>query len=304
MIRIYILLLLVMLMWGLNVSALKTLVDAIDPMLLTSFRIFTAGVAVLIACGIMGILRWPYKHEWLTIFSIAIFNVILHHIFIAVGLEMTTGVNASLILGLTPLVTMMMAVVFLRQHVTWLRVVGFILGFLGVVVANMSGAGGLGAITIGDFIVFLGILVQGFSFVMISKLKPTFDPRLATGYMMVIGSVFIFIISQAFGSEVQEITSLLDWKLALVFLFSSIMATAFGHMTYNFATKQVGPAETAIFINLNTLFAIIGSAVFLNEVITMNHLAGFVLILFGVFIGTGALEYLMLKRKKTQNKVS
>ncbi|SEQ64294.1 DMT family transporter [Piscibacillus halophilus] len=304
MIRIYILLLLVMLMWGLNVSALKTLVDAIDPMLLTSFRIFTAGVAVLIACGIMGILRWPYKHEWLTIFSIAIFNVILHHIFIAVGLEMTTGVNASLILGLTPLVTMMMAVVFLRQHVTWLRVVGFILGFLGVVVANMSGAGGLGAITIGDFIVFLGILVQGFSFVMISKLKPTFDPRLATGYMMVIGSVFIFIISQAFGSEVQEITSLLDWKLALVFLFSAIMATAFGHMTYNFATKQVGPAETAIFINLNTLFAIIGSAVFLNEVITMNHLAGFVLILFGVFIGTGALEYLMLKRKKTQNKVS
>ena len=304
MIRIYILLLLVMLMWGLNVSALKTLVDAIDPMLLTSFRIFTAGVAVLIACGIMGILRWPYKHEWLTIFSIAIFNVILHHIFIAVGLEMTTGVNASLILGLTPLVTMMMAVVFLRQHVTWLRVVGFILGFLGVVVANMSGAGGLGAITIGDFIVFLGILVQGFSFVMISKLKPTFDPRLATGYMMVIGSVFIFIISQAFGSEVQEITSLLDWKLALVFLFSAIMATAFGHMTYNFATKQVGPAETAIFINLNTLFAIIGSAVFLNEVITMNHLAGFVLILFGVLIGTGALEYLMLKRKKTQNKVS
>lgn len=304
MIRIYILLLLVMLMWGLNVSALKTLVDAIDPMLLTSFRIFTAGVAVLTACGIMGILRWPYKHEWLTIFSIAIFNVILHHIFIAVGLEMTTGVNASLILGLTPLVTMMMAVVFLRQHVTWLRVVGFILGFLGVVVANMSGAGGLGAITIGDFIVFLGILVQGFSFVMISKLKPTFDPRLATGYMMVIGSVFIFIISQAFGSEVQEITSLLDWKLALVFLFSAIMATAFGHMTYNFATKQVGPAETAIFINLNTLFAIIGSAVFLNEVITMNHLAGFVLILFGVLIGTGALEYLMLKRKKTQNKVS
>lgn len=303
MVKIYVLLLLVMLMWGLNVSALKVLVDAIDPMLLTSFRVMTAGVAVLIACAFMGILRWPLKHEWLIIFGLSIFNVILHHIFIAVGLEMTTGVNASLILGLTPLVTMMMAVVLLRQKVSRLRVVGFFLGFLGVVVANVSGAGGLGAVSLGDFVVFLGILVQGFSFVMISKLKPTFDPRLATGYMMVIGSVFIFIISQGFGSDVAEITLLLDWKLAFVFLFSALLATAYGHMTYNFAIKKVGPAETAIFINLNTLFAILGSAIFLNEVITLSHIGGFILILIGVFFGTGALEYLLLKRRKGQTNV-
>ncbi|MGP4073290.1 DMT family transporter [Piscibacillus sp. B03] len=303
MVKIYILLLLVMLMWGLNVSALKVLVDAIDPMLLTSFRVMTAGIAVLIACAFMGILRWPLKHEWLIIFGLSIFNVILHHIFIAVGLEMTTGVNASLILGLTPLVTMMMAVVLLRQKVSRLRVVGFFLGFLGVVVANVSGAGGLGAVSLGDFVVFLGILVQGFSFVMISKLKPTFDPRLATGFMMVIGSVFIFIISQGFGSDVAEITLLLDWKLAFVFLFSALLATAYGHMTYNFAIKKVGPAETAIFINLNTLFAILGSAIFLNEVITLSHIGGFILILIGVFFGTGALEYLLLKRRKGQTNV-
>lgn len=36
---IYTLLLLVMLMWGLNVSAIKVLVDAIDPMLLTAFQL-------------------------------------------------------------------------------------------------------------------------------------------------------------------------------------------------------------------------------------------------------------------------
>ncbi|WP_279401272.1 DMT family transporter [Piscibacillus salipiscarius] len=176
---------------GLNVSALKILVDAIDPMLLTSFRIMTAGVAVLIACWFMGILRWPMKHEWLVIFGLSIFNVILHHIFIAVGFDMTTGVNASLILGLTPLVTMMMAVLLLRQRVSKVRVLGFFIGFAGVVVANVAGSGGFGGVSLGDFFVFLGILVQGFSFVMISKLKPTFDPRLATGYMMVFGSVFI-----------------------------------------------------------------------------------------------------------------
>ncbi|MBP1948307.1 DMT family transporter [Virgibacillus litoralis] len=299
MVKIYILLLLVMLMWGLNLSALKVLVDAIDPMLLTSFRIMTAGIVVLVICAVMGIFRLPRKHEWLIIFYIAIFNVILHHSFVAVGLKLTSGINGGLILGMMPLVTVMMTVIILRQRVTWLRVSGFILGFIGVVVTTLTGAGGLAAISLGDFIVFLGVIVQGFSFVLISKLKPTFDPRLATGYMLLIGSFFIFMLSQAFGSEIQEITYLLDWKLGAVFLFSAVFASAFGHMTYNYAIKKVGPAEAALFINMNTLFAIIGASIFLNEVITVNHIVGFILILSGVFIGTGAVEYMLMKRRGT-----
>ncbi len=298
MVKIYILLLLVMLMWGLNLSALKVLVEAIDPMLLTSFRIMTAGIVVLIICAVMGIFRLPRKHEWLVIFYIAIFNVVLHHSFVAVGLELTSGLNGGLILGMMPLVTVMMTVIILRQRVTWLRVSGFILGFIGVVVTTLTGADGLAAVSLGDFIVFLAVIVQGFSFVLISKLKPTFDPRLATGYMLLLGSVFIFILSQAFGSEIQEITYLLDWKLGAVFLFSAVLASAFGHMTYNYAIKKVGPAEAALFINMNTLFAIIGASIFLNEVITISHVVGFIFILSGIFIGTGAVEHMLLKRKK------
>ncbi|WP_077329183.1 DMT family transporter [Virgibacillus siamensis] len=298
MIKIYILLLVVMLMWGLNVSAIKVLVSAIDPILLTSFRVMTAGIMVLIICKIMGIFRLPYKHEWLTILYIAVFNVILHHSLVAVGLEITSGINGGLILGTMPLVTVLMAFIVLRQRITWLRMSGFILGFIGVVMTTLSGAGGLAAVSIGDVIVFIGVLVQGFSFMLISKLKPTLDPRLVTGYMLTLGAVVIFLVSQAFGAGIHQITNLIAWPLGAIFLFSAIFATAFGHMTYNYAIKKVGPAETAIFINLNTLFAVTGAAVFLHEVIKINHIIGFLFILCGVFIGTGALEHVIKNRKQ------
>ncbi|MFC4557797.1 DMT family transporter [Virgibacillus kekensis] len=298
MVKIYILLTLVMLMWGLNVSALKVLVEAVDPMLLTSFRIMVAGIAVLIICSVMGIFRLPHKHEWLIIFYISVFNVILHHTTVAIGIDMTTGINAALILGMMPLVTVMMTVVFLRERVVWLRILGFLFGFTGVAVTTLAGKGGLAAISIGDLIVFIGVVVQGFSFVLISKLKPTFDPRLATGYMLLMGSIFILIASLISGSPVKEIGYLFDWKLGLIFLFSAVLASAFGHMTYNYAIKKVGPAEAAIFINMNTLFAITGAAIFLNEQITMNHVVGFVLILCGVFLGTGAVENIINKRRR------
>ncbi|ALX50213.1 DMT family transporter [Lentibacillus amyloliquefaciens] len=298
MARIYTLLLLVMLMWGLNVSAIKVLVDAIDPLLLTGFRVMTAGVAVLVIASFMGIFRLPRKQEWLIISYIAIFNVMLHHSFVAIGLDLTSGINGSLILGMNPLITAMLAFLILGQRMTWLRVFGFVLGFIGVVITTMMGTGELSGISLGDFIVFLGVVVQGFSFVLISKLNPSLDPRLATGYMLVIGATVILLTSQVLGASVQEMTNLIDWQLGLAFLFSAIMATAFGHMTYNYAIKKTGPAETAIFLNMNTLFAVIGSSIFLNETITLNHVAGFLLILCGVFLGTGALEYLLLKRRK------
>ncbi len=133
---------------------------AVDPILLTAFRIMTAGVAVLIICLAMGIFRLPRKDEWFTIFFIAIFNVILHHSFVAVGLTKTSGINAGLILGMVPLVTVMMTVIFLRQRVRWLRILGFILGFVGVAVTTLAGAGGIKAVSPGDLIVFWVLLCK------------------------------------------------------------------------------------------------------------------------------------------------
>src|SRR5699024_3832992 len=142
------------------------------------------------------------------------------------------------------------------------------------------------------------MLVQAISFILISKLNPTFDPRLITGYMLILGSFFIFISSLLLKRDMSQITNLLSWKLGAVFLFSALIATAFGHMTYNYAIKRVGPAESAIFINLNTIFALIGAALFLGEPILPNHYFGLILIIFGVFLGSGSLEYMLKKRKQ------
>lgn len=116
--RIYVLLFFVMAVWGFNLSALVVLVNEIDPITLTSVRIFTAGIAVLIVAKMMGIFRLPTKQEWKTIGLITIFNVAFHHTLLAIGLTKTSGVNAGIILGAAPLVTMVLSVIFLHDRVT------------------------------------------------------------------------------------------------------------------------------------------------------------------------------------------
>lgn len=296
--RIYVLLFIVMASWGFNVSALIVLVNHIDPITLTGVRIFTAGIAVLTIAKMMGFFRLPTKEEWKTIALITIFNVVFHHTFLAVGLTKTSGVNAGIILGASPLVTMMLSVIFLRDQVTRLRAFGFILGFFGIIFTSLAGGDGFSAISIGDGYIFLSMFVQAISFILISVLNPTFDPRLLTGYMLLIGSVFIFLFGVGFEQDVQQLTQLFSLKLGLVFLFSAIIATALGHMVYNYAIRNVGPTETTIFVNLNTLFAIVGAALFLGEAILLQHYIGLILILVGVFIGSGTLDYILKNRRK------
>src|SRR5690625_4043114 len=115
--------------------------------------------------------------------------------------------------------------------------------------------------------------------------------------MLILGSIFIFIVAVGVEQNVSQLSQLFSMKLGAVFLFSAIIATAFGHMIYNFAIKNVGPTETTIFVNLNTLFAMFGAALFLGEPILGTHYIGLVFIILGVFIGSGSLEYLWRKRR-------
>lgn len=286
-----------MAIWGFNLSALVVLVNNVEPITLTAARIFVAGISVLIISKLIGIFRLPTKEEWKTIFIITIFNVAFHHTFLALGLTRTTGVNAGIILGAAPLVTMVLSIIILHNQISRLRAFGFLLGFIGILITSLAGTEGIATVSSGDVMIFLSMFVQAFSFILISKLNPTFDPRLLTGYMLMLGSIFIFVVSFILEGDFVQLSKLLSWKLGMLFLFSAIIATAFGHMTYNFAIKNVGPTETTIFVNLNTLFALLGATFFLGEPIMKSDFIGLIFILVGVFIGSGTLEYLIKKRR-------
>ncbi|WP_017187472.1 DMT family transporter [Alkalibacillus haloalkaliphilus] len=298
---IYVLLFFIMMFWGFNVSAIHTLVNHIDPVILTAVRIMTAGVTVLIITKLLNVFRLPKRSELWIILYVALFNVVAHHMFVAIGLTYTSGINTGIILGFGPILTMVMSVMILYRKMTHLKVTGFLVGFLGVIFTTTLGSGSNFDFVLGDIIVFLSVATQAYSFILISKVQPEFDPRLLTGYMMVIGASAMLIISFFLGDDITQLKQLFDPLLLLIFLYSAVICTAFGHMTYNLAIKRVGAAESAIFINLNTFFAVVGAAIFLGETIAYYHFIGFLLILLGVFLGTGAIDELLMRKQKDVN---
>jgi len=285
-----------MLIWGFNLPLLKYLLTFVGPVTMTTFRILLAGVTVFIILAAFKMLRLPTKNEWKYIIGGAMLNVVLHHYFLNMGLVRTTGTNAGLILGTGPVLTAISVSLIMRNYPTKVQWIGFLVGLGGVSSVVLAG-GGVGGLALGDSFIFISIAAQVLSFLVIAKAAKTLDPRIMTAYMMVVGSAVLLIISLI--QEPGEIKAFatvppLFW---LGFAASGIVGTAVGHMLYNYAVGKVGPAKAAIFINLNTMFSLIGSALFLGEIITYRHLIGLALIISGVILGSGAAEDLWKKRR-------
>lgn len=290
-----------MVIWGFNVIATKLLVTSFAPVTMTAFRIFTAAIGVFIILFILKLMRKPSKKEWMYIIICSFFNVVGHHYFLSVGLKETSASNGGIILGMGPILTTIMAILFLGNKVTFTRFIGIFLGFIGISFIVFQNEDGLQMMSLGDVHVFLSIFLQAISFIMIKKISSSLDPRLMTGYMLLIGSVILFFISlivEPTGIQSMANSTIHLW---LIFFVSAILATSVGHMTYNYAIGKVGPAESAVFINLNPFFALVGAALFLGEVITLPQIIGFILIIFGVILGAGGLDAFIRQGKKEQD---
>ena len=295
--RLYALLTITMFLWGLNLPMLKYLLTFMNPVTMTALRVLTAGITVFVILSAFKLLRLPTKKEWTYIIGGAAL-VVMHHYFLNMGLFRTTGTNASLILGTGPVLTAICTALILRNYPTRVQWIGAAVGFIGIGSVVLAGGENLAGLKLGDAFIFFAILAQVLSFLVIAKAARTLDPRLLTAYMLVIGSLLLFVIS-----FIQEPGELIKFttvppKFWTVFAASAILSTAIGHMLYNYSIAQIGPSKAAIFMNLNTLFSLIGSALFLGEIITGRHLIGFILIIIGVILGSGAAEDLWKKRKK------
>ena len=298
MLKVYGIMIFTMFLWGINVSMLKLLVTDISPLVMQGSRIFLAGITLFLILLVLKKKILYKKMPWKLVVLAILLGVIAHHSLLATGIAQTTAVKSSLILGLAPLITAIIAVATRATSLTKLRFVGFVIGFLGIIIAVVDDVSAVTAFVLGDVYVLASIIVQAFSFFIIRRITLTIPPLVLTAYMLTIGSGIIMLYNLIVTPASFLAFADMNLKLWGVFLFSAIFATAVGHSLFNSMIKKIGTAETAIFNNLSTIFALIGAVVILGEEMHLTQILGCMLIIIGVLIGTGGLEEWLRKRKQ------
>jgi drug/metabolite transporter (DMT)-like permease len=286
---IYFILALVVISWGLNIVMVKYLTQFISPMLVAAIRIPLAGIVLLpFAFKKYGFYK-PNAKQWGLLFLIGLTSIFFHQLFLAYGVVTTTATNASLILGLNPLSTALLASIFIGEKFSMRLGVGILFGFSGVVlvVTSKSADSSVGLSGWGDFIMLLSMLAYVVGALFIKKLSATSMPTLVvTTYSTLIGGVMLNLGTVTFfGPSLYAQIHLPAMAWAVMFM-SAWVASSLGTLGWNHGIKFLGANKTAMFLNGLPFASMVGGIIFLDEKIGWIHVVAFILTTVGIVIGT------------------
>jgi drug/metabolite transporter (DMT)-like permease len=285
----YVLLTLTTLFWGANVVVGRAATGAEMPPVALSFWRWAVATLILLPFA------WPtlarqralvFKH-WrilliLSVTGVAVFNTLLY-----LALTMTTAVNASLIQGFLPALTVLVSWIILRAGTTPRAVAGMIVSMIGVVVVISRGDLGLllhlGPNT-GDLLMLPAMAAWALYTVLLRYKPPELDPFAFILLTFLVGIVFVgaaYGVELAFGR-----TFTLNAATGGAILYVALFPALLGYIFWNRGVKAVGANVASQFQYLMPLWGSLLAVIFLGEDFRLFHLAGIILIFGGVYLAT------------------
>jgi drug/metabolite transporter (DMT)-like permease len=275
---------------GFSFLFVKMSLDYAHPLDTLAYR-FVASFAVMsipVACG------WvKLKYRGKPIFKLMLLSVTFPLGFFtlqAFGLQYATSAEGGILYAFTPVVTLVLASVFLKETNTTLQKLSILMSVFGVLFIFIMKGSSIDLSNIsGLFLLFLTCIAFAVYSIMARSLSKQFSPAEITYFMLGIGFIVFLIIS--FTSHLSEGTlgeflePLTNSTFIISILYLGVMSSLVTALMSNYILSKMEASKMSVFSNLSTVTSIVAGAMFLGEGVAWYHLVGSGLIILGV-IGT------------------
>ncbi|MNH80330.1 putative amino-acid metabolite efflux pump [compost metagenome] len=277
--RTVVYLIFLVLVWGINWPLSKHALLYSPPLLFAGLRLLIGGILLLLI-AIPRYRQLRFKTTWPLYFISAIFNIILYYGLQTIGLGYLPAGLFSAIVFLQPVLLGISAWVWLGERMYGLKIVGLILGFLGV---GVIGGGGLtGSLSLVGVMLALGSAVSWtLGTVYMKKITGKVDSIWIATLQILIGGIVLLVLG-----SFTESWSAIQWNGSFMLdtLFIAIFVIAVGWLIF---FKLVGSGEASTvgsYTFLIPVISIICSVIFMGESLTMNLVIGFVMIVGSIIL--------------------
>ncbi|MFC0396585.1 DMT family transporter [Paenibacillus mendelii] len=206
------------------------------------------------------------------------------------GLQQATSSEGGILYAFTPVLTMLLAFVFLKEVTTRLQMLSIFLSVLGVVFIFAMKGGGIELSNMtGIFLLFLSCLAFAGYSVLARSLLRTFSPAEISYMMLGIGFVTFLAISLTGHTAAGTLHTLIEPLASSTFILSTlylgVLSSLLTALLSNYALSKIEASSMSVFSNLSTVVSIAAGAIVLQEEMTVYSIIGSLMIITGV-IGT------------------
>ena len=197
------------------------------------------------------------------------------------GLNITTAVNASLLLNAESLFTVFIAYVFLNERCVRKEYLGIFMLLLGVIFVTTNGVFqelSLSENVVGNILIIGACLFWGIDNNLSKFLSKKRDIILVTGLKCLIGGLALIGLSAFLGFSFEVPLISIPY-----ILFVGAFSIAFSILFFLFGLRKIGSMRTGVIFSLSSLFGAILSFVVLREAFSLTQLVAGLVMLLGIY---------------------
>jgi len=258
--------------------------------------IFIAGALPIIVkygsliAGIFLVLLAVLKGNWRILFDkryffhlllIGFFGITLSNICFFFGVTLTSGINSSILLVIEPLYAIFIGYMLLNEKITLKQMLFTSIIMLGTLVVVSRAKFSLNW---GDLLVLLTPLCWQIAHFFSKRLMTEhkkITPMLIATARTLYGGTFLFILSSING--VNQYDKLRITNILLLLIFQGIVGFALHYSIWYEAIKRLNLSKATTLVSVYPTFSILLAWFILKELPTFYQLAGFALIMIGIF---------------------
>ena len=279
LLRANLLLLLTAFIWGFGFIAQRMGMDHMGPYFFNALRFLLGTVSLLPVCWLLrnkNTKPKPTGKQFWVLGGVTGIALCCGAVLQQAGLQYTTAGKAGFITGLY-LVIVPVIGFCLRQRIGWLTVFGAILATVGLYFLSVTEGF---VISQGDTLVLLGALFWAIHVQIVGFASKRMDPlQLAVvQYAICAGLNFIlalFFEDISMGPVVDAVGPI---------LYAGLVSVGIAYTLQIIAQQHVDPSRAAILLSLESVFAVLGGWLMLDEILSNRELFGCILMFVGMLL--------------------
>jgi drug/metabolite transporter (DMT)-like permease len=279
---VHIALMATVMVWGLNLTAVKLLTSVLDVQLVALVRMLMAAAFLAVVLSLRGGgFSWRGRELGLALAAAACM-VYAQQLLFAGGLARTSATNAGLLMALGPVVSVLLECAVFRKRLVLRQIAGVTLAGTGVaaVVLARPDARWTSA-ALGDLLIFVSLLTFACGGLLVQRLARTRSSLSISTFLHLAGAGMLLVHTVAvFQAPMTALAALGLWPWVLI-AFSGVVATALGGIAWARGISSIGVGHTATYLAWIPVFGAAFGVLLLDETFTRWHLAGIAAVLVG-----------------------
>ena len=271
------------LVWGSNFVFGKMLVEDFSPAMLTMLRLLFIVLFLIGLSSYKKHFKRVNKSNLLSIVFLGIIGVYINQWSFFVGLQTADPTTSALILATTPILTSILAAVFLKEKLTIRMLIGSIVAVIGIFFVVTKGSLSSLHIDRGLFWIVITMITFAIMIIMTRLLSHKVDPLTITFYSNVVGLIVAIPFAFLLDAPIKVSPRISDWSFLIG---TAVVVHGIATLIWNNYIRHVDASKASILSNLEPFVAMLMGFILLYKPITSVEILGSIFIVGGVVLST------------------